>query len=1195
MPWCCPLTFSLTHRAAAESFIGGVEATLSLSSVSVLHSMQNPIRCLTPLMHTTTAFQLTRCTLFFSLPSLSCPFLSGGLCAAFDFFPCCRPPPPPTSRSHHTPPDFHSTAKPYSPLCRTMVAGQSGPTAQGSSPILSTSLQEAFLRYDLKECQHSANGPAVEEARPMLGNRYFNIDHLSLWKPSLLASLGETCRRAMHVNEYHALLCSRRLVLVNNKGRYIVFPPFRDSLNDAYVERISKTCTLVLAGVASGVYVALIRDSDSDKADTLQSAFCSTASAVSCIHHLGKNLYGLCCENCTVERLVVTLDNTHSPYPELHANLLPSRQGWVQVAYDYLSPTRYVHSLFDRHRGYLLMLSSRNVSLWLHSDETHLQLECSAALPRESAVAIVPPLQGEHGETQVAVLITRSGGRVPVYLQTTASKRGKSLSLSVGELRGLPSGMTNTVVSLACACDSSLLLADQLTSSLLLVTRCEPFCEAPQSSTTHVVTQHFLGKPICGVGVEKSVRDGGSFLTFLVYYGDSTIVRLGRMPRGQLLQRQFLASVTGGIDALRKLEPQARVVLLLDAVLSGLPISYLSQFLEPLLHPYAVTTCGLRLSHGARGIIQHTMEGLRKLSRLCLSFHYWGLTEELAQLRSRLEKSCIILTEVLNRGGWLDCPTRQRLEWDDDILVRADGKLTDISAVDAQAEVLQLLLTSVKHATTIVWLYELLLQTGATYRFPDRLENILWKGDPVAVQVSLCMDLLGMHIKDIADKLLQKEHVLPQRCRLAATLLSLVLDKALEPVMTYTRQHILDFVQYDLLAYTTDLLESSFPTSQPHIRLLVYRYPHDHSVSSDILSMLESILSTDDLYNTLVTILGDAACDNELSSVLLDWMEGHTLADHRILTFAKVVVDMGLCVDPAHTLTGRFFSSVKQQANGNAQQAALRFAELARSDLSVPLDGRLLAIEHAIAAAPSDGYRLIQFLLLLQQQLASLIAEHLTVGKDLVFARSTVEADLRVLREHYVSENSLFELAGRYKVLGGCSIQLDLLKIHSDSPEPLIANAVTGVLTFLKAVGLSGPQAVQRVLREYLGTFQAPLPIFQFVEFLAFDGQSPARAIDELEKAGVPLPTIFDTFMSLLDGHRDPLFQIGDTVLALGKLVPKISLTVQHICAAHLLECSRSMLAGEQRAIVLTEEDVHTIKRIGDDMRKLSQRSQGAF
>ncbi|CAJ1993761.1 hypothetical protein conserved [Leishmania donovani] len=1075
-----------------------------------------------------------------------------------------------------------------------MVAGQSGST-QGCSPSLSTSLQEAFLRYDPKECRRSANGPAVEEVRPMLANRYFNMDHLALWKPSLLTSLGETCRRAVYVNEYHALLCSRRLVLVNSKGRYIVFPPFCDTLNDAYVERVSKTCTLVLAAVASGVHVALVQDSDIRKADTLKSVFCPTASAVACIHHVGKNFYGLCCENCSVEGLAITLDNAHSLHPELHAKVLPSRHGWVQAACDYLSPKRYVHSLFDRHRGYLLMLSSRNVSLWMYSDVTHLQLECSAALPREAVVAIVPPLQDEYGEAQVAVLITSSGGRVPVHLCTTAGKRGNSWSLSVGELRGLPSGVTNTVVSLACACGSSLLLADQLTSSLLLVTRCEPFCEAPDSSTTHVVTQHFLGKPICGVGVEKSVRDGGSFLTFVVYCGDSTIVRLGRMPRGQLLQRQFAASVTSGIDALSKLEPQAQVVLLLDAVLSGLPISYLSQSLEPLLHPWAATVCGVRLSDGARGIIHHAMRGLSELSRLCLSFHYWRLTEELAQSRSRLEKSCTILAEVLNRGGWLDCPTRQRLEWDDDVLVRADGKLTDISAVDAQAEVLQLLLSSVKHATTIAWLYDLVLQTGTTYRFPGRLEDLLWKSDPVAVQVSLCMDLLAKHDKDITDNLLQKEHVLPQRCRLAATLLSLVLDRAFEPVMAYTRRHILDIVQYDLLSYTTDLLESSFPTSQPRIRLLVYRYPHDHSVSSDMLSMVEAISSTGDLYNTLVTILGDAACDSELSSVLLDWMECHTLADHRILTFAKVVVDMGLCVDPAHTLTGRFFSSVKQQANGNAQQAALRFAELARSNLSVPLDGRLLAIEHAITAVPSDDNRLIQFLLLLQQQLASLIAEHLAVGKDLVFARGTVEADLRALREHYVNENSLFELAGRYKVLGGCSIQLDLLKIHSDSPELLIANALTGVLTFLKAVGLSAPQAVQRVLREYLGTFQAPLPLFPFVEFLAFDGQSPALAVDELEKVGVPLPTIFDTFMSLLDGHRNPLFQIGDTVLALGQLVPKISPAVQHICAAHLLECSRSMLAGEQRAIALTEEDVHIIKQIGDDMRKLSQRSQTAF
>ncbi|KAK7197306.1 hypothetical protein NESM_000677600 [Novymonas esmeraldas] len=1083
-----------------------------------------------------------------------------------------------------------------------MVAGHARAAAPDSLPSSSTSLREAFLRYDPKGHQRDATGPVVEEARPLMGNRYFNMDHLALWKPSLLECLGETCDRAVYTNGYHILLCSRRLVLVNRGGRHIVFPPFSDRLNDAYVERVSETCALVLAAVASGVHVALVRDCDEQKAGTLRSVFCPTASPVARIHHLKKSLYGLCGESCTVESLEVTVDDAHAAQPGLRAALLPSRVGWVQAAYGYLAPSRgrYVHSLFDHLSGQLLMLSSHGVLLWTYKDETHLQLEFSTALhggDAAAAVALVPPTSDEDGGGEVAVLVTESGGRAPVYVRTTAAgKRGGGRSLSIGEVRRLPGGLANTAVSLACACDSSLLMADQLTSSIVLTTRCERVCEAPHSPTTHVVTQHFLGKPICGVGVERSVRDGGSFLMFVIYCCDSTVVRLGRMPRGQLLQRQLATPVAGGVASLNALEPTVRVDLLLDAALNGLPVSHLSRLLDPLLHPRAVTLYAFRLSEGARGVIQHTMRGVAELSRLCSSFHYWRLPEELALLRSRLEKCHAILTEALQHGGWLDCPTRQRLEWTGDVVTVAASELTDTAAINAQAQVLLLLLSSLRHATTIAWLYGMLLERdGAAYHFPGRLEDLLWCSDPAVVQVAFCMDLLARRDTGTMRELLQRREALPPRGRLAASLLSLVLEGSIEPVMAYTRRHILDLVQCDLLPYVTDLLESHFPASQPRIHLLVYRYPHDRGVSSDILSMAEAIASTEELYSTLVTILGDTACDADLSAVVLDWMEGHTLADHRVPTFAKVIVDMGLSVDPAHTLTGRFFSSVKQLANGNVPQAATRFAELARSELSVPLDGRLLAIEQAIAAAPSDGSRLIRFLLLLQQQLASLLAEHLAVGKDLVSPRGTVEADLRMLQEHYVNENPLFELAGRYRVLGGCSIQLDLLKIHPDAAEHLIANALTGVLTFLKVVGLSATQAVQRVLREYLGTFQAPLPLFPLVEFLAYDGQSAAKAVAELEEAGVSLPAIFDAFLSLLDGHRTPLFSVGDTVSALGQLVPRTPATARRICAAHLLECSRSLLAGEQRAGALSEEDARTIEHIGDEMRKLSQPTQPAF
>jgi hypothetical protein len=1052
-----------------------------------------------------------------------------------------------------------------------------------------------LLRYDSARRRTRVRDPHDEETRPMLANRYFSVDNAELWKPSLLQSFGEICHRCTHLNGFHVLLCNRRLVLVDSNGSHLTFPPFEAFLNDAYAERVSEHCILVIVALASKIHVALIRHGNGRRTEALRSVSCRSTSSVARIHHLKKDLYGLCCENCTVETLVIHLSDTRSPRPQLEATVLTGKRGWARVAYDYVSKERYVHSFFDHYKGYLLMLSRSRLSLWMYRDEIHLQLECSVDVSKISAVAVVPPPASQQGDDQIAVLITADCGRVPLFLAPEPRVFSKPQMLVLGDVRNLPNGVTNTAVSLVASSDNSLLLADQETASLVLVTQCEAFCEAYHSTLSHVVSQLFLGKRICGVGVERRSGGGGDFVKFLVYCGDSTVVRIGRVPRGQLLQRQFAVSVTNGVAALCLLDPVTRVDVLLDAALGGLPVQYVEEHLSPLLHPRAVAADVAELSDGAKGIVWHAMRHVGELSRLCCSFQYWRLSEELSQARSKLEKCCSVLTEVLNGGGWLDCPQRESWRWNKSFAVAVSSgcganSSGSTSAINAQAELLQLLLSSLKHAATIAWLYDMMLRSDLTYRFPGRLEDILWKSDATVVETTFCMDLLALCDKGVTEQLIQSEQDLPQRCRLAADLLSLVLSSPFERVAAYMREHILELVDCDVLAYANDIIETHFPGTQSRLLLLVYYYPHHRAASSDIIAILEHLESAELLRATLSTVLRDAACDGDLTEVLLDWMEGHSLADSRIPVFASVVVDFHLKVSPAHSITGLFFLSCQLAAAGRAQQASSHFGELARKRLVVPLAGRLLCAERALQTVPSDKNRITQFLLLLQQQLANLIDEHIQNGKNLLFTRSSIESDLTLLREHYLCENCLFELAGRYKALGGCSIQLDLLKIDPDSAQFTIASAITGVLAFLTAVGLSATEAVRRVMKEYLDSFQAPLPLFPFVEYLAFDGQSPTTTIQELAAAGVQLPVLFDTFMSLLDKHSNPLFPISETVAAVAQLVPKIDLSVQHICAAHLLERSRSLLDGDQRTIALSGEDEVVIRDVGDDMRRLLQR-----
>lgn len=1051
------------------------------------------------------------------------------------------------------------------------------------------SVREALLGYDPRP-QADATGPRVFSLRSLNSNSYFSIDTHQPWDSSLLRSFGETCRRAWFVNGYHVLLCDRRLFLVSDDGYHFAFPPFGDHLLDAYAEKISGELTIVIVTALHGVHTVLVRHGRTTReTETVCCELCVTFSPVTKIHHLKRNLYGLCCENGQVESLLIHIDNEKTDIPSLRVDLLQKNHSWLQRM-SYFSRKRYIHSFFDHYHGYLIVLSNCDVALWTYRSDTRLQLRCTVAIPKNVGAAIVKAFSDQ--QDTVATLITRYGGLAPILLSKDALNQKKSAwSMAVGGIQLLPNGVIVTDVTLACAERENLILLDKLTSSLVLIGGSEPFKDVHRKSTLSVVSHIPLGKSVSGIGLE--MRSGGNDdgIAFIVYGCDSVLMRILRTPRGELLRCQFLYSGPATMTALQTMSPEKRAEVVLDAALSGLPLEQAFMCLDPILEPTSVNEPTLVISSGAVGIVMHVMQELRSISRLCSSFHYWKLIDELTLSRQRLESSCQMVTSILNHGGWLDSPSTPLLVWDSHLsaTMKTGQLFTRSLAINAQAKLLQTLLSSAQHATSIVWLYCLLLEGGVMEQFPGTLEEILWGGHPEDTESRLCENILSLRQTNLTSQLVEGSSRLPPQSQLLAKVHSLILEGSSEKAIAFVQEHLLEVEDCQLFTHVATLLEKEFPSSRSRIRLLVCYYGYNQSVAGDILCLLDAISPLDELYSTLTTIFNERFCNDELKGVVLNWMENHDLADYRITTLANLVVNMRLNVDPARTLTGRLFSCLNQEARGVNQQIAHRFSELARSELPVPVSVRLMCLDHAMRSASTEVDQLAQHILQLQQQLSDLVCEHLRCGKGALFDGTTVEKDLKLLQSQYLSERQLYEISGRYEEVGGCRIQLGILRMHSDSPEHVIADALVGELTFNKALGRSACDATKQVLEEYLGMFGASLPLYPFAECLAFDGQDANAAVQLMLQTGVTPSVLFDMMMGLLDGRSNPLFSIGDTLSALSKVVWLTDAHERRICVAHFLECCRGLLAGENRSTSLSDADAEIIIRLEEEVRVRSQ------
>lgn len=1003
--------------------------------------------------------------------------------------------------------------------------------------------------------------------------------------PLLTHSFGESCQRATYVNGYHTLLCGSRLVVVKADSRHrFSFPPFPSSVTDAYVERVSEDCILVVVGTCDSVHVALV-DVSSSQAHLVSSSTVPTFAAVAKVHRLREDVFAVCLEDGDVRTAVVSIAQTPTI---VKVSLRGSMRGTLQAVVGYFSSKKYKDSCFAPHGGYLMVLSDRDISVWTYSPDADLTQQCSLAIGKDAVALLAGPRRAN-----VATVVLRNGTLVPASIRADGERGVRcpgSLRLSLGSGIHLPTCVNLKHVTYAASGAETVVLYDDVTSCAVVISEgVALFDEAAFGVPQALVVSPFsLSFKVRGVGFIAD-RDDSFSGTFVVYGPDSILLQLRRLPRGKVLNTELARSASWVAGQVGRVQPYETSEVLFAAVNDGLALSDMAKLLFPLLVPVCLDERRVRLSPGAVGLANHMMRQIDLMERLWVSFRHWELASSLDNAQQRMLRSCSLTSAVLNSGGWLENPEILRLQWRG-FEASSETPLSARSAINAQADYLSAVLSIGKEASTLCWLYGLLLESGVTtHPSPHPLKSVLRGGEATHLTTTMCMQLLSLHMADVTRKLMKEVERLPHRAQLAVRVHALLVEDDAAQALEFVETHLEELVHCNLFAEVTGALEDANPRLLPTLRLMARRYQFDPEVTTALLSALETIPPrTEKLYDSLACLFS-ADVPADLQGVVLDWMERHSLVDERLDTFARVIADLRVSVDPAHTLTGRFFSCWSQEVNGNRRAAGRRFGELARICLAAPLEARLMCLEHAMTCEPSDADKLAQFTLLLQTQLKPLLEEHLACGTTHVAPRSVIEKDLKALSEEYLDEKQLFELAGRYRELGGASVQLDILKIHADSPEAITADTAISLLTFLKAIGLTATVAVEKVLKEYLPSFQGVFPLYPFLQFLACDGHGADAAVHVFLECGVTVAVVFDALLSLLDGRGSQLYSVSETADAMLHVISYVDGDQEQMCAAHLQECLRGILAGEYRSVALTDDDVVTVRKLETKLKALAR------
>ncbi|ORC91453.1 uncharacterized protein TM35_000064580 [Trypanosoma theileri] len=1053
-------------------------------------------------------------------------------------------------------------------------------------------MKQALLHY-MEQSNRDNNrdsSPLLRSvSRPAAHCQLFDLkkDQEQIWPASNLLN-GSGRFRAQYQNGSHLVMSDNRLLVVRKNG-YFYCPPWSAPIHDAYIQQQGDTgYSLLVVGLTTGVYVALLQEES--PIQIVDDLFVGTNHPVEKIMFPQNNVVVLCYGNADVETYEVTIDDEQKIGFILSHGKRPFRI--LQTVTSLWGKKHYRDCAYDANSKNLFVLSNIDLTVWRYVTPDLFTVVSSVSV-HGNAVAVLPSSQTKG----CATIILSDGGRQPVFLEKNGIKKTgcENTVLRLGSVRPLPTDLHLNSIQFACqGVDGTILLYDSQTCTVVMITVSSPIYEGIYD-VVEVVSNLRLNETVVGLDCISELED--SCTTFVVYgkYGiiwSISVRSLGLMLADLLRQESLTDNVH---SLLRGLEPQRKMEAVMGAAFSGSSLELLIPFLDELMQP-SFREGTMSVSPGVRSLVNLAHDKIALAQSLWDAPFSWHLMYDLQRVADHLIKWYENLDGLLRPNGWLDCPKQVELSWNG-LVATSNHPFTIRSALNAQALLLETVLKGFQTAGILSWLYTLLLRLKPSNVdvTRKRLDLIVWGEDTDQIINAFCMEALSYHDKDVLVLLEGKKNILPRRARHGISIQILISRNLPDAALSYACDNVKSLRHEEMFDYVADELERSFPERMPRLRLLLYSLKHHRSMV-DLFQMLDNSAANDSLEKLklrLGLVMQAAADDPILQNAVVHWMESHSLEDNRIMTFAEVLEENAVIINEPHSLTALFFLCwINRRLN--PVMAARGFGDIAKSKHHLALSMRISCIKLALECKLTTSEQLVYFVLLLQEELGNAVEAVWgtnSISPDAVSmnsgagggsigrvvedvedvdgcGRSKAMTDVRELRHFYVGEQRLFELAGSYRRQGGAKVQLDLLKVHPETPPRVTVAVLHDLLEFLLDEGMSPAEAVRNVAREYYDAYAAGLPLPPLLRFSARCGTTVAAGAAALRDGGVPPGAIFDALLALIDEPSEEVVGVGagDVLEALAEILAKLNGEERRLRGAYVLERIHHRLAGEHRS-----------------------------
>ncbi|PBJ77690.1 hypothetical protein TcG_11243 [Trypanosoma cruzi] len=996
---------------------------------------------------------------------------------------------------------------------------------------------------------------------------------------------GNARYRVQYQNGAHLVMSDNRLLVVCNSEHFYC-PPWNTPIRDACVQQQGADGNSILAvGLADGLYLALLQRNP--QLQVTDDVFLTMKQSVEKIVFLRDGEMALCYGNAQVEIYRINTENLQKvSLVSINRN---HTLNFFQAVASLWDTRRYRDSAYDSGNGRMFVLSDIDLTVWAYKSTDAFAAVCSVRI-QGNVVAVLPSSQLHR----YAMLVFNDGGRQPVIVEETFAKRSDETRtvIRLGAVRPLPEDVLLDTVELACQdADGNKILYDSRKCTLVMLTVASPIYE-DIFDVVEVVSLLRLSTTAVGVACVSELQDLSA--SFIVYGKGGILCRIGVRSLGYmfygLLQKQGLTNVIRA--SLHRLGPKRGIEALVGAAFAGASKEVLSPLLQEFMQP-SFCENEMRVAPGVNGIISLVNREITLAECLWNAPFSWHLIPDLERIALQLWAWHEKLEALLRPYGWLDCPKQLNLSWNGFVATSHDH-FTIRTALNTQAMLLETLLKGLRDAGVLCWLYSLLLRgkPGIDTMRQNRLKPIVWGDDPSTTIASLCMETLLTADGFVMSQLEARKNVLPIRARHAISIHLCISGNQPDAALAYACDNVRSLRHEQVFGYVAEKLEGTFPERMPHLRLLLCWLRYNRGAIVELLEMLERYRiseSSEQLKLRLGVVLQAVTEYPALQHAVVRWMVNYPLEDDRVMGFAELLEEHSVVIDEPQTLTALFFVSWANR-NRRPALAARGFCDIARGRRRLALPSRILCIKLALEFGPTASEQLVYFVLLLQEELAEAIeaAWRADAAQSDSWREGKVEADVDELRHSYLDERRLFQLAGEYKEQGGAKVQLDLLKVHPETPEKVTVEVLHELLEFLIRKGMSATEAARNVVREYYDGYAAGLPLLPFVALLAQHGVSAEEIATLLQSSGVPTYAVVEFFFHFLDERSEGLtFKKGSLVTTLVAMVAQLSGESRDICAAYLLERIQNLLEDEQKAMaatittnkILQESDIMQLQR----------------